>query len=340
MANLQTTEDIVKDAEFKLGELTNGTSTLRANILDHMNRIQRSVCAGGLELNSDLNKIQARIKAPIIFTWAKSKFPFIFNLEPVEDSDTTSVTASVTANSTTVTLSSSHTASLENWHFNISDTDEVYRISAHTAGTAALTLDGAYVGDTDATAQNKLFKLVYDLSPSDGILQVAGPIVMYKSEFGFEEDAEIELIEETYFKRINHPRDVVERVPDKAGVLYKDDTTLTLQFNAYPENRVRCELPYVPIPSTLSVGGNDPIIPKDGRILLSELTCYYMQDGLNDDRALGHLKTAFGIWQALVQRNEKETKASKLNFGRTYPNRLRSPNRKRGKLVTKDGWPI
>src|SRR6476620_2542621 len=77
----------------------------------------------------------------------------------------TSGTISVTNGSSTATLSSTYATSLVGYHLNITGTEEIYDIQAHTAGTAALTLGSVdqgtalnYVGTTNATAGYTIWK--------------------------------------------------------------------------------------------------------------------------------------------------------------------------------------
>lgn len=66
-------------------------------------------------------------------------------------------TASVTQDSATVTLSSAPSTSKANYLFSIDGSNEVYKISAHTAATTTVTLNVAFTGDTNATASYKIW---------------------------------------------------------------------------------------------------------------------------------------------------------------------------------------
>lgn len=66
-------------------------------------------------------------------------------------------TASVTQDSATVTLSNAPSTSKANFLFSIDGSNEVYKISAHTAATTTLTLEAAFTGDTNATASYKIW---------------------------------------------------------------------------------------------------------------------------------------------------------------------------------------
>ena len=70
-------------------------------------------------------------------------------------------TATVTPNSTTVTLSSAPSASLGSFarhKFMVEGYDEIYEISAHTAGSATITLSAEYTGNLSSTATFKIWQ--------------------------------------------------------------------------------------------------------------------------------------------------------------------------------------
>jgi len=66
-------------------------------------------------------------------------------------------TVSVTNGSTTATLSAAPATSKATYLFSVDGSDEIYTISAHTAATTTLTLDAAFTGTTNATANYKIW---------------------------------------------------------------------------------------------------------------------------------------------------------------------------------------
>ena len=84
--------------------------------------------------------------------------------------DITTGTASVTNNSTSVTMSSAPTPSTVGRMFyvpgNTLDSGAVFRISTHTAATTAVTLDAVYTGATNTAAGYNIWQDAYDL-PAD-----------------------------------------------------------------------------------------------------------------------------------------------------------------------------
>lgn len=315
MSNLETTEDLVQYVEAGMREKTDGTSVFRPAILGLLNRTYRSIVAGGTsELNTALNRVGKRAEEPVVFDWARSKFPYAFNFQAPENTGT----LTATNNSTSLTFSAGPTPDLTDWYIRINNEDEIYRISAHTAGNTSATIDAAFVGAGGSGLTFSAFKLVYDISPSDGIIIPVGPIQVYASGG----DKQIEIIDDRARMQTDHLIAVRMGMPDKASIVKRTDTSISLLFNGYPETIERAEMSYVPPALALSIGGNYPLIPKDKRVILAHLTLYYMLERVDDNRAVNHLNIAGGLWDALVNASHGPTKASNPDYGKVFANRM------------------
>jgi hypothetical protein len=167
----------------------------------------------------------------------------VVNTEP----KITTGTVAVTAGSTTATLTAAPTlyavnVSVANYVLVIignTDSNAVYRVSAHTAGTTALTLDGLYTGTTAATATYRLYKVSYDL-PAD----CAKLLHVYR--YGVRTPLERMGIEDlTYLQQTNQ----LEGKPS-AYSIYDFATTGTpsslrqLQIYPYPDLSYRLDVSY------------------------------------------------------------------------------------------------
>ena len=121
----------------------------------------------GLDATADATKIKAWINAAYqqlsgFFSWPWLLTNFVIQTI----ADTTTLTASVAAAGTAVTLSSTHAVSLAlNYWIRFDDTsDDWYPITAHTAGTNAVTIGNAYVGTAALVAGAcTIRKIFYDL---------------------------------------------------------------------------------------------------------------------------------------------------------------------------------
>lgn len=87
------------------------------------------------------------------------------NIQVVHKATYSTGTAAVTADSTTITLSTAPTGlgSFLNYRFSVGNSSQVYTVSSHTANSTSLTLSTAYQEPTDATASFKIWRDRVDL---------------------------------------------------------------------------------------------------------------------------------------------------------------------------------
>lgn len=304
----ETTKELRQYVESELGhELdVNASSSDKTAIINHLDRAHKIVCGGGGLLNYDERNV--RIRDEVTFAWARSKFPKIVTLQTsIENLD-----CSVTNNSASATLSATYATSLTDWFIRFSEKEEVYRISAHSADSASITLDGVYVEDS-GTKDCTIFKLVYDIG-SDDVLGLISPVVTHDGESN---------ISITDFQELNkrYPiQSVCKQFPSMAGILKEADGTVTVQFNSYPDELERIEVNYIPIPATLVEDSQDPIIPKQHRLVIAELAAYHMLIRNDDDRAIAHLQNARLMFRDLVAHNEQLYGGADENLGRVFHN--------------------
>lgn len=298
-----TTQELRQYVEKEMGHQVDDSSD-KTDILSHLDRAHKIVCAGGGILNTD--ESGKRRNDEVSFVWAKSKFPKIITLLPaIEDS-----TVSVTSNSATATLSAVQSTNCTDWHIKVDGDEEVYRISSHTAGSNSLTLDSVYVETTDSAATCDIFKLAYSVGSSD-ILSVISPL---RCKEGI-----IPLVDQDELLDKYPITDVGEEFPSCAAVIHESSGTLTVQFSSYPDSLERLELSYIPIPTTLNETNSDPIIPAPYRLCIAELACYFMLNRIDDSRAAAHLTVAREIFDDLVEHNLNLVASGDPNFGRVIP---------------------
>jgi len=171
LAQFRTTLDIVDSVLSRCGEVTNGNSAYESRALEFVNRIHRSIVAGGLEFNVDMDEI---------WVWARSQYPIILELKPKYNTGTVSLVKGSEAGS----FSASVTDSVQGWHLQLDGRDGIYKIVTHAAGGTAFELDGAYDGDTGATLTYKAFKLDYDLVPTYLIIDSTNNKLDFKTSAG------------------------------------------------------------------------------------------------------------------------------------------------------------
>lgn len=264
----QTSCDLKVDILWRSGEPTDGTSEFDATSMVYLNRVYRSLCMGGSELNPDIQED---------WWWLKKSTPGVLTLLP----EYTTGTVNVHNNSQAVTFSSTVAADKTGWFLRITGSNgDTYRVSSHTAGSAFMTLDGVYTGTDNPAAAYKLFKLEYELA-SD-VLRVISPMVTYRSDKTYE----ILGVDTTTLNR-DWPIALTESgVPDR----YAQADENTIRFNRSggqsSTDLMRVEYEYLYMPTDLvAVDTSIPIVPIQWRHVLSDWASFWLLLDKNDDRA-------------------------------------------------------
>jgi len=215
MANYTTTADIHAAILFEAGELASG-SDFDDEVLRLINRSNLAVAAGGAEFAPEIHEDWLWLRPAI----ADRE---VFNLNIAIDAGTVSVTAA----GTSATLSSAPTPSVAGWHFKVDGETDVYRISAHTGGSATLTLDAAYTGDTDTAASYKLFQLDYAFSKT--MLRPVSPLIIHRSQWASANEGSIDGIDIKEFNRKWPLRLLSSMTPTEFTVMRESDGILTIK---------------------------------------------------------------------------------------------------------------
>lgn len=277
---LSTTSDLLTYMQDELGD-TSPTAAQQAKYLDLLDRAHKVIVAGGSELNTDdEGSTNGR---PFLFPWAVEEDPIVVNTEE----KVTTGTISVTKGSTSATLSATYASSLADWHLKIDGTNTAYKIAAHTAGTDAITLDAEYIDTTDSAANYTIFKLDYTFEPASGSMAIpAGKIVVSNRYYNIDITGRAQLEKEYPIHRVS------QGAVQYAGLLVQTTNGLKLRLSHYTSDVERLELYYVKVPTTLTTGGVDPIMPSHHRIVVPHLALYYALRRYDDNRAESHLQTA------------------------------------------------
>jgi hypothetical protein len=298
MANLTTNQDIVNNALFNAGEPQNTNSDFFNQALIYLNRGYRAICSGGAELEPELNED---------WYWLRKPTPGILTLQPA-----IAPTATVTFNSQSVTLSATVTPTLAGQFFNIpGDGGDYYIISAHTAGTAALTLDSPYTGSTNAAATARIAQLEYQLA-SD-VQEVIGPMRVQRS--GDEIDgADLARLSERF------PLNTLGRgIPE----LYAMVGEQRVRFSHYPGDTstdlLRVEYDYKMRPSDLAYDTNEPLIPREYRRILSDYVTTFLLLDKEDSKKDVFAAMVTGGLRGMAKNNRRSQEKQGRRFGQIEP---------------------
>lgn len=123
----------------------------------------------GLNATSDDTKLGVWVNEAYKFLAGMRDWPWLVKEGVVQTiADTTTLTASVNAAATAVTLSATHAVSLANdYYIQFAATDDWYLITAHTAGQNTLTISPGYQASTNLTSGTCTIRKVFYSLASD-----------------------------------------------------------------------------------------------------------------------------------------------------------------------------
>ncbi len=313
MANLQYTSELLDDMLRRAGESTTGNSKYEARALIYLNRAYRSLSQGGLEF--DNKKVRD-------WWWLYTQGNLV--LQPIRNSGT----VSVTQNNATATLSAVVNSDLDGYFFKVDGFADVFKVSAHTSGSASLTLDSVYTGDTNATATYTLWKLDYDLASDFARLMT--PFRRHQSTAD-----EVYSLDVREFQAENPLSLMQTGSPDRFTFIDHN----TVRFNAKGDadgDYIRLDYFYIKTVTDLTDSASEePAVPLQYRHVLADLGLYFLLLDKESAKTEGILAQAKSGLKAMHM--EQDSRAPKMGFpGRILP---RGKFGRHGKqLQTSSGW--
>lgn len=123
----------------------------------------------GLDLTNDATKLGVWVNEAYRFLAGMQEWSWLLATKAVQTvADTTNLTASVNAGSTTVTLSATVTPTLANdYYIQFAATDDWYLITAHTAASDTLTISPGYQASSNLTSGTCTIRRVFYSLASD-----------------------------------------------------------------------------------------------------------------------------------------------------------------------------
>ena len=291
-------------------------------------------------------KVQNLINEVYRDLWIKNDFWFLIKRGVVNTvAKYTTGTANVANLSTAVTLSSAPAVGLGSFvgyvFFVLGDTGDnnaVYRISAHTAGSANVTLDANFTGTTNTAASYRIYQDTYSL-PTD-----VGKVIKVKRYGKDFPVAAIGPAEMADFKT----SDMREGKPDIFTVLdfstTGDPTTARqLVVHPYPDKTYRLELTYKQQLNTELSGTTQPLIPDEYRqILIYGALARGYPIFLSDSERGKYFEGLFNDMLNLMTAAHREYAQDRPQFAPLDQNRRRYPPRRPGHVSLGsyfDVWP-
>ena len=307
----ETTTDLLALTKEFIGD-ENSTQTTSDRLTSLMNRAQYMIYAGGGELNYD--QYGRKVREPVIFPWAKAKWPLVTSTIAAQDN----ATVALTNGNDSVSWTSGGTVRAVNDFIKVLDTGNVYRLEDNTndLDTTALEATGSY--------EVEWFRLLYSFYIPSGtdFIMPADFINIYESNGN---NYKISLVDRNEIDKKYPIAQASQGVPRAAGVYWieKDDTgtnpgEIMIRLSHYPKDALKMELPYVGYPTYLSLG--DPVMPIHYRPILAHMAASWFMVDDDDDRARFHLEKARVMYSAMVdEANYIQGVGGDLKFGSISP---------------------
>lgn len=324
MANFQYTSDLLADVLYRSGELLDGTGPSEQAVIQFLNRAYNTIAMGGGEFNEEINEQ---------WWWLHKDPPGVLVLlAPI-----TLGSVTVTNNNNAILLTNAPAASVATWFFKIDGHPDVFRISAHTAGSTSATLDSVFTGVSGAGKTYKIFKLEYEL-PAD-CMRITDAMQIQNGGSDHITGVELSSLNRDY------PLSYVEKgIPDQ----FANVTESKVRFNRYGTDLngglIRVEFDYLFRPPALVNAPNEqPLVPLQYRQILADIAYFYvLQTKASGDQASMAKLSAVGglIKRALTDmanENHNRMVVHGNQFGQIMP-RQQSLLRYRRPVRTESGF--
>lgn len=307
MANLRTATDILQDALFRAGEPANSSSEYYNQSVVYLNRSYQSVCSGGTEIDPEVDET---------WWWLRKATPGVITLQPSVNIPT----ASIASGATVLTYSSppldrlGNQISVANWMFQIQgDNGDIYRITAHVAGSTNATIDSPYTGGTAVGSAQRTMQFQYSLA-SD-LKSVVGRMRAYQMNRYFIDYADLDPM------RTQFP---LYALPAGVPVIYSMVGEQMVEFSHYagddPTSAMRIEYDYLVIPpDLLDDGVSAPLIPFQYRQLLSDYTAFLILADKDDNKSQLFLTSAKAKLLAMSKEHRRRMAQSSNLTGKIQP---------------------
>lgn len=267
MASSFTASDILKGALQKAGEKADGTSPYQELAIKCLNNAHIDILSGGSTFTG------GDVGDP--WPWARARTPKSIQLLPPYSDGA----VALTNGSATATLTPAPAVgqgSLKDWYFKPGSSPDFYRIAAHTAGSATVTLESAFSAPTIAADTFNFYKTIYDLGTD--VLRLCAPIRIYRAT-GFDEaedgkiyGVDVDTLDEKWPIYRLH-----SGVPDRYAEMYQSETEYLIRMNKFVIEEMKVDLDYIPVPADLTDSSSSiPLIPKQKRIVLEYATAYFL----------------------------------------------------------------
>lgn len=318
MANSYSSQDCIKGALQRVGEVTDGTSPFHQLAIKYVNQTHKDIIKGN-SIFSPENREP--------WSWARQTNSFqvlgLYNTG----------TVALVNGSVNGVFSIAPTISLAGYFFQALNQITWYKIATHTASSTAFTLDMGFLEPTNAASVYVAVPLTVDIAASATggavrIQRLVEPFRIYQQRV-------LELGELTpdigriygmdpieFWKE--YPLQLIQNdIPSKFMTVFRSETSWKVQFNKYSTNPLRVDYDYIPFPTDLTDDSSSlPLVPRDDRDLLETGAAYYLflDKKQKEDAATALQATAAKI-NALTQAERANSKFYGAIYGQIVPRR-------------------
>lgn len=303
MSYFTSVQQIIDKVLINAGELPGATSPYQSEILGHINKMSLALFRGLTEFNVALAED---------WVWARSLTPSPLLLLPPYSTGT----VNLTSGSASATFSSPPASSAAGAYLQVVGRAEVYRITSHTGGAGAFTLDSNYVGTSDTAASFKVLYLDYALPNT--VLRLTKSIhVPVSNHNGYE----IDFVTPDRFAKDYPISRTAQGVPTKFTVVGEtagaSNGVLTLRFNGYVSETIRTDYNYIVVP-TAYTASSVPVEPLGERPVLEYAATYWFLHNRDDNRAQNYYRDTQAKLQSMVMQYRKAAAKKGPGWGRMY----------------------
>lgn len=296
MSHFYSGADLKRGVLQRCGEPTDGTSQYDSVALKYINQIYFNILSGSNEFDVDCGEP---------WPWARALAPKILTLQPSYNSGTVSLTNGSAAG----TFSTPPALSQVGQYLKLTDTSnpENYRIITHVAGAAAFTLDGPYLGSTNAAAGFEVKWIVYIIGTQDQILRLVEPFRVYWTTWDEDRNYQIYGLDANSFNKDYPISSMVGGVPTRFMTFIDDSGNLAVRFNESVSQQMRVEVDYIPEPQEIvDQDTSIPLIPRPFRSVLEYGASALLMTDKTDARAPQYITMTSAKLKALVEAYKKE----------------------------------
>lgn len=302
MTTYSNTRELKQDVLFRASEPIDGSSDWETKVIDYLNRVYRTICAGASEFLPEY-----------VEDWWWMRGQGVFLLEPAYVAGT----VTVVQGSDAISFSTSPAISLVGRRLRVTDETDVPLIATHVAATNVATLDTVWTGNS-VTQSFKAMLVDYSLPVT--VQALISPIVIFQRPEQISGMSPERMDLEWPLARLDTGIPQAFALQNENQVRFSHGGS-DVGFQHRLEYRYRAQVVDL-TDSVMSI----PLVPSQWRHLLADMALTYVLIDKNDDRSNAvALGARTGLAAMLKDNRRRNTKIdAKSGHIRTRPTNIRT----------------